>query len=148
MRRKLHTALTFSRDDWWLLLQAWALLLVVDLGLRMLPHRRMQRLVASIRADAEEVQADKASATIQHLWQLVGVAARHHLYPMRCLQRALVLQWLLSQRDIVAELRIGVRKDEIGLCAHAWLEHASQPIGETERTMADFVPLAAMETQR
>ena len=39
-----------------------------------------------------------------------AAAARHHLYPMRCLPQALCLRWLLGRHGIAAELRIGVAR--------------------------------------
>ena len=148
MRRKLRTALTFSWHDWWILSQAWVLLLVVDLGLRVQPFRRVQELLALGRKGTGDLQADGASATIQRLGWLVGVAGRNHLYPMRCLHRALVLQWLLGLRGIIADLRIGVRREADGLHAHAWLEYEGGAIGELQRVTANFAPLAVWGADR
>ena len=148
MRRKLRTALTLSWGGWWILSQAWVLLLAVDLGLRALPFRRVQELMALGRKDARDFQAGGASVTIQRLERLVGVAGRNHLYPMGCLRRSLVLQWLLGRRGIMADLRIGVRKETGELNAHAWLEHAGQPIGEPQAIAVHYAPLAAQEVGR
>ncbi len=142
MKRKLHTALAFSWSDGWILFQAWTLLLAVDLSLRVLPFQPIQEFVARARRNTANLRAGEAAAMIRRLQRLVGVAGRHHLYPMRCLQRALVLQWLLGWRGIPTELRIGVQKEADGLRAHAWLEHASRPIGEPQSIAARFVPLA------
>jgi hypothetical protein len=144
MKRKLRTALTFSWGDWYILGQAWLLLLAVDLGLRLLPFARVQELVRLGRK-AGQPQVAAASATIQCLRQLVGMAGRHHLYPMSCLRQALALQWLLGRRGIIADLCFGVRKEADGLDAHAWLEYEGQPVGEPESVAARFVPLVAQE---
>jgi hypothetical protein len=146
--RKLRTARTFSWHDRRILFQAWVLLLVVDLGLRLLPFRRVQGFLAPRRKDAEPVQASDESATIRHFQKLVEIAARNHLYAMQCLRQSLVLQWLLARRDIATELRFGVRKEASDLRAHAWLEHAGQPIGEPQSVSARYAPLAAVSSQR
>jgi len=51
----------------------------------------------------------------------VGVAGRHHVCRVQCLQRSPVLQRLLSQRGIGSDLRIGVQKMEGRVHAHARL---------------------------
>jgi hypothetical protein len=147
MKRKLRTALTLSWPDWCILGQAWLLLLAVDLGLRLLPFARVQELVRLGRK-AGQPQAAAASATIQRLRQLVGIAGRHHLYPISCLRQSLVLQWLLGRRGVIADLRFGVRKEVDGLDAHAWLEYEDQPIGEPQATAVHFTPLVAREAGR
>ena len=49
-----------------------------------------------------------------------------------CLKRALVLHYLIHRAGRVAELRIGVRRDERAeLAAHAWLVRDSLPYLET-----------------
>lgn len=57
----------------------------------------------------------------------VEVAARRGPWPANCLQRSLVLWFLLRRRGLPAELRIGVRRTpDTGtggpLLFHAWVE--------------------------
>jgi hypothetical protein len=58
-----------------------------------------------------------------------------------CLQRSLVLLWLLRRRGIESELRIGVRKDGSALTAHAWIEMAGEFLNDSPDHCAQFVPL-------
>lgn len=59
----------------------------------------------------------------------VGRAAR--VLPVgTCLEKAATLQLLLGRDHINTSLRIGVRKDEQALQAHAWLERDGQPVLE------------------
>ena len=145
---KLRTARTFSRHDWWILFQAWFLLLAVDLGLRVLPFPWIQRAVGHGRRGIGNPREREVTGTIQCLGRLVSIAARHHLYRMLCLRRSLVLQWLLCRRGIIADLRFGVQKEADDFSAHAWLEHEGQPISEPQAVAARFAPLAAWETNR
>lgn len=124
------------------------MLLAVDLSLRVLPFGWLQRLTAVAWKGAEDPHADQALPTVQRLQRLVGIAGRYHLHPMRCLQRALVLQWLLGRRSIRAELRIGARTEAGRLYAHAWLEHDGQPVGEPQGIANRFAPLVACEGNR
>ncbi len=147
-RHRLRTVLTLSPHDWWMLVQTWTLLLAVDLGLRVLPLRRVQALLSLRHKDARYPYPAELSAVTQHLWRLVDIAARHHLYRMTCLRRSVVLQWLLRRRGIPADLRIGVRKESEVLRAHAWLEVQAKPIGDPETIAACYAPLVTWEADR
>lgn len=61
------------------------------------------------------------------LWRVYRAVRRaKRLWPGRvmCLQTALVLQSVLRSRGIPAAVRVGVRREEGGLEAHAWVEAA------------------------
>ena len=148
LRRKIRTALTFSRHERQILLQAWALLLAVDLALRVLSFSRVQGLLALGRKDSAKLQVAVSWVTIWYLERLVGIAACNHLYPMRCIQQSLVLQRLLHRGGVMTSLRIGVRKEGDGLRAHAWLEHDGQSISRPEHIAAGFASLVAQEMDR
>lgn len=114
-----------------LLLQVALWLLGVDLGLRVLGFARLRRLLArGVGPVAEPIAGPERQGEAESLARWVGVAARHHLYPMRCLTRSLVLWRLLARRGIPSELHIGVRKEASELLAHAWVECAGRPVGE------------------
>jgi hypothetical protein len=70
---------------------------------------------------------------------MIGVAAAHHLYPMRCLPRAVALRWALAGLGVAAELKIGVRRAGDGFLAHAWVEAGGRPLGEP--APAPYLPL-------
>jgi hypothetical protein len=142
IRRKARTARQLSGPDWGIFFQAWFLLLAVDLGLRLLPFPWLQSFARRVR---QHEVADEAG-TVQRVQRLVDIAARNHLYPMGCLRRSLVLQRLLGRRGIATELRIGVRKEEAELQAHAWLEYAGQPVGEPGMVSMRYAALNASET--
>ena len=146
MKHKLVKALSLSRGDWWLLTRAWVLLLLVEVGLRsrMMSFRRMQKILAPKSRTLDKSQPEDAWGTIRRLQRWVDIAARYHLYPMTCLRRSLVLQRLLGQQGIAANLQIGVRKEEENLDAHAWLEYHGLPIGERESIAEQYAPLTAL----
>ncbi|MGC8786909.1 MAG: lasso peptide biosynthesis B2 protein, partial [Anaerolineae bacterium] len=97
IKGRWSTIRAFSLRDWWTLGQAWLLLLTVDLGLRLLPFRWMQRFVTLSMRRARE-QGEASLVVIQRTERVVNLAAQYHLCPMRCLPRALVLQWLLGRQ--------------------------------------------------
>jgi hypothetical protein len=122
-------------EDLWAFARAWTVLLAADLGLRAFPFARVDRWLSpklSPRTDE--------TATGRLVWA-TEAAARHHLYPMRCLPKALCLRWLLGRHGIESELRIGVARQEGGLAAHAWVERQGRPVGESARVEDRFAPL-------
>jgi hypothetical protein len=112
-------------------MHCWALLLQADVALRLVPFSRLQRGAASAAPDGGQPPA-AAAAEVRRLDRLVRIAARRHLYPMTCLRRSLVLQWLLRRAGIPSELKLGVRREGQGISAHAWIEYQGEPVGEPE----------------
>jgi hypothetical protein len=131
--------LSFSAQDWIRLLQVWLLLLAVDIALRILPFRKLQGWTRPARE--QEIPAIQVEKIIRRSSDFVDLAARHHLYPMTCLRRSLVKQYLLSQQGVNTDLHIGVRRDQDKLDAHAWLEYQGQPIGEKDPPAVKYTPL-------
>ena len=139
MLHKLRAGLRLSRQERTILARAWARLLVADLLLRFLPLPRVQKLLA---ARPRRRGGETATAPTLRVLRAVDVAARHHLYPMHCLQRALVLQSMLGTYGVHTDLRLGVRREAGELRAHAWIEHQGQPLGESADVQREFSPLA------
>lgn len=140
--RKLRRALSLPPQDWRRLWQAWWLLVGVDLGLRLLPFRRVQAWLVETPQCAAPLPPEQAQAVIEHTAWLVDVARRYHPARYTCLRRALVLQRLLYREGVATQLRFGVRKEGGQLQAHAWLEFQGQPVGDPEALTGRFVPLA------
>jgi hypothetical protein len=137
MMARLSRAL--RRPDWPLLLQAYAALLGVELGVRFLGILPVWRV---IQAQYRRPRRRPLPLTeVRHLHQIVQRAARRHLYAMRCLPQSLALAWLLARRGISVELRLGVRQDNGTLLAHAWLEADGRPLDVGATTAQPFRPL-------
>jgi hypothetical protein len=85
-------------------------------------------------ADPTTATAD----TAQRLARLVSIAANHGPYRATCLRQSLALWWLLRRRRIPAELRIGVRKEQGELQAHAWVEHNGQALNDAQGLIASY----------
>jgi hypothetical protein len=124
--------------DLWALARAWTLLLAADVGLRVLPFQQVdRRLTPSVSGAALD------EAAVGRLVWATEAAARHHLYSMRCLPKALCLRWLLGRHGIAAELRIGVARRGGELSAHAWVERDGRPVGEAPGVGDCFSPLGS-----
>jgi Transglutaminase-like superfamily len=134
MKRQIVAFFRLSLCERALLVNAWVSLLVADLAVRVLPLSGVRRLLAPRRSQ----QLPLEPIAVVRLARLIEIAASHHLIPMRCLQRSLVLERWLRQRGLAASLQIGVRREGFLLQAHAWVEHNGQPVAE--RT-GNFSPL-------
>jgi hypothetical protein len=67
----------------------------------------------------------------QALGGVVNLAARYSPFSVTCLPRSLWLQRLLRERGLDSELCIGVKLDEGGFAAHAWVEWRSVLLNDT-----------------
>jgi len=150
---RLHKFFQLLPTERRILAQAWMLLLIVELALRVLPFRRLLAFCSeSPPSPPSPPQADQAGSPsrgegiaippVQRLAWLVEVAGRYSPVTATCLKQALVLSWLLGQRGVATTLRIGVARDEAGLLAHAWLECQGKAIfGRPARD--EFTPLVS-----
>jgi hypothetical protein len=141
MRHKLRTLAGLGRHDFVLLCQAWAMLLFIDVGLQLCPLRRVQEFVDVQVRRGKGTPGPRPPETLGRVQRLAGMAARHYLVPLHCLEQALAMQWLLGRRGIATSLRFGVQKTGDGLAAHAWLEFAGRPISGAMPGDDGFSPL-------
>ncbi len=119
-----------------LLAAALVLLPLTRLGLYLVGFRRWQSLLIRllprhvpsprVHGDAQPPPETCGEVTAR----MVQAAAREGLGAANCLERSLVLWWLLARQGGAAELRIGTRKKDAELEAHAWVELAGRVLGE------------------
>lgn len=145
-RRDLSRFVRLSPRRRWAVVRAAVWLPAVDLALRTVGFsvvRRWLRRLASPRKGRAGYSAGASSEAerVETLAWAVAAASAHHLYPMRCLPRSLVLQTLLAREGIPAELRIGVRREDGRLEAHAWVEHEGRPLAERDDPLGTFSAL-------
>jgi hypothetical protein len=145
----MRAFVSLSRPERWTLLRAAWWLLLVDVGLRGVGFARLQTWLLPQREAANARQRERGTESAlkcaERTVRLVTIMARHHLYPMRCLTRALVSQRVLAAEGIWLDLRIGVRGKPDGLQAHAWLEYRGQPVGEAAEVETVFRALWSSE---
>ena len=121
-----HTLRAFSRDQRAAVLEASLVLPAAELGLRLVGLRRTwDVLCAGAPGSREDVPAAQA------IGRAVQGAARWSPARPRCLARSLVLCRLLRRRGIAGVLRIGVASPGRDFEAHAWVEVAGQPVGDS-----------------
>lgn len=82
----------------------------------------------SIEGCVDSAQTAQAALTAR----MVKSAAHRTLGEATCLERSLVLWWLLGRQGIASSLRIGARKQDGKFEAHAWVECGGNAMNEPE----------------
>jgi hypothetical protein len=119
-----------------LFLCAAAALPLISLSLRIRGFRSTQASLRKRMASAASSRydlSDRATAASTALTaRMVRSAAYRSLGTPTCLEKSLVLWWLLGRRGIASSLRIGTRKSGGKFEAHAWVECEGVPLNEPE----------------
>lgn len=135
-----------------IVLEAAATLVATWVGLRLAGFRRwnflLSRLASPRVATASPQLSIVPSARI--IARMESAAARNVFFHPNCLERSMVLYWLLRSRGIPVELRVGAQKKAEQFEAHAWVECDGIALNEDEDVHLHFVPfdgpVAPMET--
>jgi len=116
-----------------LFLRALAMLPLVSLSLRLRGFQPTRTtLQKSLSPSNEQVGADSADQLVYLTACMVQAADRHGLTHPSCLTKSLTLWWLLGRQGITSRLRIGIRKENGRLEAHAWVEREGIALNEPE----------------
>jgi len=129
-----------SLTDWQALFEAWRLLFFYYLALYILSYERLLIMTGLGSDGTPDLARDLKFA--QELRRLIQIASRLHVFPMTCLARSLVLQKMLSRRNIPSQVRIGVVKVQGAMFAHAWVEVHGEPVSEVEDVRQKYMILA------
>jgi hypothetical protein len=118
--------------------QAAVLLTLVAPAVRVCGFSRLQRVMIRLLRPQQSAEALPSVTLIA--WA-VAAATRHARPDANCLERSLVLWWLLRRHGTDAVLRIGVRKEAASaLQAHAWIEVKGKVLADSMDVGAHFTP--------
>lgn len=103
------------------------------------------RVLFGVAQVARPVRPQDAAARplVREIAWLTLVAARYLPISISCLPLALTQIWLLNRNDLPSELRIGVRKRQVGIDAHAWTEYCGEPLTEPMAVHQNFAAFDA-----
>jgi hypothetical protein len=117
-----------------LILRASVALPLTSLGLRVFGFRRWKELIERFSSPRSTPVASQPSVQLEIARRAVRAiqsAELHGPATPNCLERSVVLWWLLRRDGIVGELHIGARKTGAQFEAHAWVELAGQVLNDT-----------------
>lgn len=121
----------------YLFVLAVLLLPMVRAGLWLLGLGPLQRILDRLSRVSRRSGIGRAEE-VETRARAVSSAARH--VRASCLERSLLLWYLLRRQGVAAELRIGVRKAGSALQAHAWIEVDAQVLGDMADDGMHFTP--------
>jgi len=112
---------------------------LVRAGLRLLGMRRLQ---AMLKGEGQKggvpAEGPAGLEAAERLNYLLQAAAANGLLHPTCLERSLVLVWLLRRKGLQGDLHIGVRPSESGVEAHAWVEYAGTVLNDSARVRENY----------
>jgi hypothetical protein len=112
-------------DERGLILCAMIFLPIIEIGLRVLGFRQCKEKIENLLVSDPRSQASQSDIpfeTAAKITRAVRSVELHGLGTPNCLERSMVLWWLLRRAGIAGELHIGGRKSGPRFEAHAWVE--------------------------
>jgi len=133
MWEKLRRFRTLDDRAQKMFLRALAMLPIVSVSLKVLGFQAtrtaLQLLVSSPNS---ERPPDVIGTQIALAAHMVNSAGRHGIVHASCLAKSLTLWCLLGRQGIASQLRIGIRKEDGGVAAHAWVEREGVALNEPD----------------
>lgn len=119
-------------------------LLPIHIALRWFGFQKVYAFLASHpgKRDLFPGQAEEALEKANRCAYLVSVASQYGLIRATCLRQALLVFWLLRCKGIFTDLRIGVRREDESVIAHAWLKYGDEVISESSQVEKNFTAFA------
>lgn len=139
MGRRLQGWLALPRTERATLSLMLAGLPLVWLGLLVAGYKRTRALIEKVSRHPQPRDAGAADLLdAERVAQLAAVAGIHGLVRATCLPRALAVYGVLRRRGLQPELKLGVRRKDQEIEAHAWVELEGQPLAQPNLDYAPF----------
>ncbi len=126
-------------QDWGVLAEGLATAVVVETALWAWPLARLVRWAESRPGRRPPPE----SGDVARLASLATWPQRIPGLPSSCLRRSLVVTAVLRRRRLAAEVRMGVRKDQGRLHAHAWVVCGDTVLGTASERFEPLLPAAS-----
>ena len=149
---KWHRFRKRPMDERALIPRALVLLPITEIGLRMMGFQRCKEMIEKFpvrKRPSRTLESIPSCETAAKITRAVRTVELHGPGKPNCLQRSMLLWWLLRRGGIEGGLHIGARKNGSRLEAHAWVELEGEVLNdspEVHRHYARFDgPIAAMK---
>lgn len=104
-------------------------------------YGRTRRWLDSLSHSANPRPATQANIdSARSAARIASIAGRRGTVNATCLRQALLVYWLLRKRGLAPELKLGVRKHEGVVDAHAWVELEGQSLDPQPLVHKAFEP--------
>jgi hypothetical protein len=135
-QRRLGPLLRWLRPHWRLFLEAVRLAFRVEIGLRVLPFKR---ILARLNGQTKDLHRRGSPVSPASAWRAIQLAYVVLPFKSTCLKHSVIFCRMFKRRGLPAELQIGVNKTGGRLSAHAWVEDGNGMV--LTDPLVDFVPL-------
>jgi hypothetical protein len=148
MWKLLHRFSCLDRTSRGLFLRGVVLIPLVSISLRLRGFRATQEtlrrgLRAAVNSAASKSAPLAASDDVTPIVRMMRAATRHSFGSPNCLEVSLVLWHLLNRQGVPSAIRIGTRKIDGRLEAHAWVEHNGFALNEFDQAHLHYAPFDA-----
>lgn len=149
LARKWQSWQRLDSDEQRWFIVAWIMFSPIALSLKLGNLRLTQKVLAQF-TPSQQRSHDKDLA--QKVARSVQLAVDRSLIVPNCLQRSLVLWFLLRRQNLDPELRIGVRNQQGEFQAHAWIEYRGQVLNDVAEVRSRYTtfkrPINAHEVKK
>jgi len=119
--------------------RAAVLLPLISLSLRLRGFKKTKEaLQARLASSVQRSLPPDHRAVLQQTCRMLTAAAHYSLLHHTCLAQSLALWYLLENKGLSADLRVGVRKSSQTFEAHAWVEYQGIALNEPEQQHRHF----------
>jgi transglutaminase superfamily protein len=137
-------------DERALILRALIFLPITEIGLRVMGFRRFKKMVENLLLRERRSRTSESVTPyemVAKITRAVRSAELHGPGTPNCLERSMVLWWMLRSGGIEGELHIGARKNGLRFEAHAWVELDGKVLNDSPDVHTHYArfdaPLAA-----
>ena len=133
MWEKLRRFSALNDDAQKMFLRALVMLPIVSVSLKAFSFQATQTALQILVSSPDPAPApDVVKTRIAVTAHMVNSAGRHGIARASCLAKSLTLWCLLGRQGIASQLRIGIRKEDGGFAAHAWVEREGVALNEPD----------------
>ena len=137
-----------------LILRALVLLPITEIGLRVMGFQRCKETIERLpvpQRQSRSMESVSPSVMAAKITRAVRTVELHGPGTPNCLERSMLLWWLLRRAGIEGELHIGARKNGSRLEAHAWVELEGEVLNDSPEVHKHYArfdgPIAAMKAE-
>jgi Transglutaminase-like superfamily len=137
MADRMAKFLSLNRHEKGIFIASCFLLPLVWMALRPLGFRRTRNLLSLFGRGKDVISSiDEA----RRLSYLVNTASNNGLRRANCLERSLLLWWLLHRKGVAANIRFGASNVSRSFKAHAWVEWNGVILNDRASIASEFAP--------
>src|SRR5215813_2092554 len=129
--------MSLKRHEKGIFIAAWVLFPLIWMALRPLGFRRTRKLL-SLFGRGKDVISSMDEA--RRLSYIVNTAAGNGLRRANCLERSLLLWWMLRRKGVDADIRFGASNKARAFKAHAWVEWNGVVLNDRADIASEFTP--------